>query len=119
MSNELIKKQLSKLKIAQVDSFDEVKNCYHIPKYKEAKFELNHAYLIKLNDVLLCEGDYSSNLNKGSYPKHRFMKIYINKVLGDLIFIDGIYYDDVTKQDINEMWTGWLPINEILLMEEL
>ena len=120
MSNSLIKKQLDKLKIAHVDSFDELKGCYHISKIKNIKFELNHAYLIQLNDVLLVEGDYSINMNKGSFPTHRFMKIYVNKIIGsNMIFVDGIYFDNVSKQDINEMWSGWLPTNEIILVEEL
>ena len=118
--NKLILKQLEKVQVAKVSPFDELRNCYKISKFKEIAYELNHCYLIEINSVLLSASNIiASNWNNGSFPKHEFMKISVSKKLGDMIFIDGIYYDNALKQDINEMWTGWLPVNEIKLIEEL
>lgn len=117
----LIKTQLDKLRVAKIDSYDEFKHCYHISKFKESVFELNHTYLIKLNDVLLIEDNiYSLNMNNGNCPKYLYMKVCVNKVIGrDMIYVDGLYYDSDNDKDINEMWSGWLPTNEITLVKEL
>ena len=118
--NKLILKQLDKLKVANVDSYDEFKSCYHISKIKEIEYKTNHVYLIKLNNSLLVENNYSINMNNGNLPKYNYMKICINKKLGrDMIYVDAIYYDNDNKQDINEMWSGWLPTQEITSIEEL
>ena len=119
--NKLILKQLDKLKIAHINNFDELKNCYHISKIKEIEFDINKTYLVELNDVLLSSGNiYALNFNNGDVPKYRFMKIFINNIVGNsMIYVDAIYYDNDNKQDINEMWSGWLPTQEIRLVEEL
>lgn len=118
--NKLILKQLEKVKDAKVSPYDEIRHSYYIKKFKEINFEVHHCYLVRINDALLNSTNIiASNYNNGSYPEYNYMKIDVSKRVGNMIYVDGIYYDNESKQDINTMWSGWLPITEIELIEEL
>ena len=55
----------------------------------------------------------ATNWNNGSAPSYQYLKVYISKLLGKMAYVDSIGYDINTKQDINVLWSGWLPTEEI------
>lgn len=122
MINKIIQEQLEKT-IAPVGKYDELKHQFVIHKYTEQVFELNTYYLVELDDALLnASGNVMlvSNWNNGSYPKYKYMKIVVSKQLGkDMIKVDAIYYDYVAQKDILEMWSGWLPVNQVKIISKL
>jgi len=118
--NKLILKQLEKVQDAQISEYDVIKHCYYISKKKDIKYEVNHQYLIQLNRVVMSKDTvWASNWNAGRYPTHEFMKIDVSKRLGDMIYVTGLYYNNETNEDINEMWEGWICTTEIHLVKEL
>ncbi len=122
MINKIIQEQLEKTS-APLGEYDIFKHQYLIHKYTEQTFEVDKYYLIELDATLLnLSGNeiLVANWNKGTCPKYKYMKITVNKKLGkDMIYVDGIYYDYTKKEDIMEMWSGWLPITQIKIIEQL
>lgn len=59
------------------------------------------------------------NWNKGSAPKTPFLKIFVSKTMGKMIFVDSLSYDVENKKDLNDMWSGWLPIEELTFIAAL
>ena len=122
MINQIIKDQLEKVEVAKVGAYDPIKKMYVIPKHTEATFEVNHCYLIRLDKTLLNPNSNDilvDNWNQGSYPKHEYMKVSVVQKLSTNIKVDGLYYDPITKQDINELWSGWLPVDQLSIEMEL
>lgn len=112
---EYIKKQLEKCSFADVSNYDEATNTIKIPKYTKPTFDKGKCYVVKLNISLVNNPNSLAaiNWNSGSYPKHEYLKIYIDNTLGKMIHVDSLAVDPETKKDIMELWTGWLPIEEI------
>lgn len=122
MINKIIQEQLEKTS-APIGEYDEIRHQYVIHKYTEPVFDLNTYYLVELDSTLTNPTGNPvlvSNWNKGTYPKYNYMKIVVNKKFGkDMIQVDAIYYDNVSKKDILEMWSGWLPISQIRIISKL
>lgn len=122
MINEIIKDQLNKVEVAKVGPYDELKNQFIIPKHVEPVYEVNHCYLIQLDKSLTTSTGNAvlvANWNKGSYPLYDGMKISVNNKLGNMINVDGLYYNFTTNEDINIMWSGWLPVDLITMIKEI
>lgn len=120
--NKLIKKQLEKLKVAKIDSYDEVKHTYVFKKHVAKIFNVNSVYIIRLDKSLLsATGDeiLVSNWNQGHYPKYPCMKVQVNKKMGSMLFVCGVYYDEVLKKDMNEYYNGWLPDEKLEIIQEV
>lgn len=123
MINPIIKEQLEKVEQAKIGEYDPIKNCYHIPKYTEVEYKVDGCYLVSLDDKLLNPTSNEilvSNFNGGDYPRQKYMKISVVQKLGNnMIKVVGLYYDYINKVDINTMWSGWLPIDQLTLINEL
>ena len=122
MINKIIQEQLNKLQVAKLGEYDHFKHMYVIPKYKEPHYDVDHCYLVCLDDTLLTATGNEmlvSNWNNGRYPVHKYMKIVVQQKLGDMIKIDGIYFDNIKHEDINEVWSGWLPIKLVTIVKDL
>ena len=120
--NKLIQKQLEKLRIAKIDSYDELKHTYTFKKHKGKDFKIDSVYIIKLSNTLMNPKNNEvliSNWNKGNHPTHQYIKVQVNKKLGNMIFVCGAYYDIDTKNVINEYWNGWLPDEQLEVIEEV
>ena len=119
--NELIKKQLEQCVWVDLSNYDEKINTYHIPKYAKVKYEVNRMYLVKIsrefvnntNSVTAC------NWNNSTAPKFEYLKIYISKFNGKMAYVDSLAVNPITKQDLTEMWSGWIPVNNLTLIQEL
>jgi hypothetical protein len=121
--NKIIESQLKKVREADISHFDERTSSYFIPKKVDIKLEENNYYIIELNDILLKPNSSLNSLinnwNNGSIPKNKWYKIDVCQKLGDMVKINGAAFDYNTKIDLLDMWSGWLPIKEIKVLEKL
>jgi hypothetical protein len=110
MLRQIIKEQLDKCQFADLNNYDPNTNTFYIRKYCKPTYELNHCYLVRLplNIVDTPDSVLAVNWNNGSYPKAQYLKIYISKAIGTMIYVDSIGFDFETNQDLNLMWSGWL-----------
>lgn len=110
MIRPIIKEQLEKCKFADLNNYDPKTNTFLIKKYSKPTYELNHCYLVKLPLSIVNAADsvLAVNWNNGLFPKAQYLKIYISKVFGTMIYVDSIGFDFNTKQDLSVMWSGWL-----------
>jgi hypothetical protein len=115
--NDIIKKELSKVKVANLDNFNTETLTYNIPKYKQFKPEINKSYLVELNDDMLITNTISINWNNNSVPSNKYYKIEVIKILGKMIYVDGLAFDFLTKTDLNKTWSGWLPLEQLKFIE--
>jgi hypothetical protein len=122
MINKLIVSELAKVKVADISQYDTNTHTYTIPKHVDVKLEQDKYYLIKLNKMLtVLHGNdtLSSNWNNGTYPAYQYMKVDVMKVLGKMIQVNGVYYDNDNKKDMNSMWSGWLPTDQVEIIKQL
>ena len=120
--NRLIQKQLERLRVAKVDSFDELKNTFTFKRHSEREFKLNNVYIIKLSNQLINPQNNEllmSNWNSGKHPTHNYIKMQVQKKLGNMIFVCGAYYDIHTQDVMSEYWNGWLPEEQLEIIEEV
>jgi hypothetical protein len=121
MIRPLIKEQLEKCQFADLNNYDIRTNTFLIKKYSRPTYELNHCYLVKLpHNIVNCKDSVLAvNWNNGSYPTVSYLKIYISKIMGNMIYVDSIGFDFETKQDLNLMWSGWLSTPELIQVAAL
>jgi hypothetical protein len=110
MIRPIIKEQLDKCQFADLNNYDPGTNTFYIRKYCKPTYETNHCYLVRLplNIVDTPDSVLAVNWNNGSCPKTQYLKIYISKAMGTMIYVDSVGFDFDTKQDLNLMWSGWL-----------
>lgn len=107
--------QLKKCEFADLSNFDANTNTYHIPRYTKPTYDIGKCYIIQVPDRLINNTNSieAVNWNKCTAPSNKYLKIYVSKQLGKMIYIDSVGYDLETKRDLNNLWSGWLPIEEI------
>ena len=110
MIRPIIKEQLDKCQFADLNNYDPCTNTFYIRKYCKPTYEINHCYLVRLPLTIVDTPDsvLAVNWNNGSCPKAQYLKIYISKVMGTMIYVDSVGFDFDAKQDLNLMWSGWL-----------
>lgn len=110
-------KQLSVAKIL----LDKNINEYLIPKYSKPKFDIGKMYLIKVSSEIVNNPNsiLAINWNSGNSPKNTYYKAYVNKVIGGNIHCDCLAINPITKQDLSEIFSGYLDINYIEQLEVL
>lgn len=116
MINKLILKQLEKVESAKVGEYDVIHHTFHIKKHQELKFEQGTYYVLKLDKHLLNANGNSlliSNWNNGKFPTHEYIKCVVTKQVAKMIYVYGLYYNIESKQSFDEEWIGWLPIEQI------
>jgi hypothetical protein len=115
MIRQIIKEQLEKCQFADLNNYDKKTNTFLIKKYCRPTYELNHCYLVRLPANIINSHDsvLAVNWNNGSCPKTQYLKIYISKAMGTMIYVDSVGFDFDTKQDLNLMWSGWLDSSQL------
>ena len=110
MIRPIIKEQLDKCQFANLNNYDPATNTFIIPKYSQPTYDANKCYLVRLPLEVVNNPDsvLAANWNNGSFPTAQYLKIYISKTLGNMIYVDSIGFDFETKQDLPHMWSGWL-----------
>ena len=121
MIRSLIQEQLEKCQFADLNNYDAKTNTFLIRKYCKPTYELNHCYLIKLPTSIVNRPDsvLAVNWNNGSAPGIPYLKIYISKIMGTMIYVDSIGFDFDSRQDLNIMWSGWLNTTELTQISAL
>lgn len=125
--NKFIKEELLKCKSVEIPTFTDDTLQIIIPRRSEQildaeKFELNQCYLVHLEEYIIKPYPgftLHDNWNKGVVPKYQDMKIYVNKKIGKMIFVDAIAYDATNGTDINYSWSGWLPEGSINIIKKI
>lgn len=115
---ELIKEQLSKVQFADLSNYDKETNTYHISKINQIKLKINHQYIIKIKDSLYDNIILRDNYNGGKNPSCRCYLIDIIMILGKIIKVNGIEYDLTLNKVLNNLWSGYLAIKDIEILEE-
>lgn len=119
MKNKIIEEQLSKVQFADLSDYNPLDNSYRIPKINRIKLDVNSCYLIRLKDCLLRRDTsqvLSSNWNKGTVPPCKCMKVDVCRTMGKLVNVNGIGYDEAEKKDLDVVWSGWLPMQDIEIL---
>ena len=121
MIRPLIREQLEKCQFADLNNYDARTNTFLVKKYSKPTYELNRCYLVKLplNIVNATDSVLAVNWNNGTCPKTQYLKIYVSRILGNMIQVDSISYDLETRQDLNLMWSGWLDVNTLAQLAAL
>ena len=121
MIRALLKEQLEKCQFANLNNYDQTTNTFLIKKYSQPTYDLNKCYLVRLPVSIVNTSDsvLAVNWNNGSYPSAQYLKIYISKTLGNMIYVDSVGFDFDTKQDLNIMWSGWLNTSELTQIASL
>lgn len=122
MVDKIIQEQLNKVQYADLSNFDEATNTYIIKKRKDLQLEEDHYYLIQIKNEFLnnCKSDVVTiNWNAGRYPKYQFYRADIMKVMGKMVRINGTAVDSENREEFNDSFTGWLPLNCIIVLEEI
>ena len=60
-----------------------------------------------------------NNWNGGSFPKTRYLKIDINKKMNNMIKVVSVGYDLETRQDLDKYWSGWLCVDNLVIIEKI
>lgn len=120
--NKIILEQLKKVMVADLSNAKNNPYNFIIPKYEKDRFEENKCYLIQLDKNLIINNPNSIvqiNWNNNTYPQYEYLKIDVCKIMGKMIKVNSIAYDNNTNQDIDIMWSGWLPIDFIKIIKIL
>ena len=111
--NDLIKRELSKVKVAKIPPFDDNTTVIHIKKGLNVnEFKIGKGYEVILYNVLVNPPSgfsFHTNWNKGIIPKSRYLKCFVVEKMSSMIKVDSVLCDE-NFNDNGEMWSGWLPI---------
>lgn len=119
LKNKITKQQLEKVNIADLSNFEN--GVYYIKQKKDIRLDVNKCYHIELDDILLQKenNEFAITYNKGVVPKNKCYTIDVSKNLGKLIYVNAIAYDKTTNQNLKEFWAGWLPLENIKVLERV
>lgn len=114
--NKLIKEQLEKVNFADLSHFDDKTNTYFIPKKKEINYEVDKSYLIRLKPSFRTNEVVIVNWNGNKTPIYNTLIVDVQKILGKMVKVNCIGYDEETDSSLDYFWSGWLyiPDTEII-----
>ena len=115
MRSKIVETQLKKCSYADLSHFDNTTGVFNIPKYSKPKFDIGKMYIIQVANELVDNNSsvIATNWNSGTSPKSPFLKIYVSKMVGKMIYVDSLVFNIKTKSDTNITWSGWLPTEQI------
>ena len=115
MIRQIIKNQLEKCQFADLNNYNLQINTFFVKKYSKPTYELSHCYLVRipLSIVNTTDSVLATNWNNETFPQVQYLKIYVAKILGNMIYVDSIGFNFETKQDLDLMWSGWLNTTEL------
>ena len=118
---DLIKNQLKQVTYANLSNFDEATQTFIIPKYSEPRYEVGKMYLVQLPISIINQTNsvLATNWNNCSAPSGQYLKVYVSKMMGKMIYVDSLVFNFETNQDTSIMWSGWLPSEEITQISAL
>ena len=118
---DLIRKQLESCSYANLSNFDANTQTFKISKYSKPKYELGKMYLVQVSGALVNNTNsvIATNWNNGTAPSYTYLKIFVSKALGKMIYVDSLGFDPQTRNDINTLWSGWLPTEELTMISSV
>lgn len=116
---ELIKKQLDQVQYADLSNFNAETATYLIKKRVDMKIQTDSCYLIRLKQSARSNMAVITNWNSGSMPNFNCFKADISKIMGKMIKVVAVGYDERLNQDIPSFWSGWLNIDDIEVILKL
>jgi len=119
MLNKIIEQQLSKVRTADLGTYNTETNTYFIRKKGGIKLEENNGYIIRLKDSAFTNTILINNWNHGSSPKTNCLKIDVTRKMDNMIKVISVGYDLTLKQDLDKYWSGWLSIDNIEIIQKL
>ncbi len=115
--SERLTRELNKLKYANLVKVEE--EHYKINKNDKLHMETDKCYLIRLNDSIYNQDSNLINWNNGRLPKGRFYQVEVTQVMGNMIKVSGIGFNDLNCTSFVENWFGWLPMDEIDVINKI
>lgn len=119
MANRIINEQLKKVENADLSNYDANTNSYFIPKKTTIKVEEDCCYIFQLKDTAFTNATVNTNWNGSNIPKYYYYKADVIKKMPGMIKIMGVGYNINTGEDINSFWSGWLSMNDIIVLQKL
>ena len=118
---DLIRKQLQSCSYANLNNYNPETRTFNIPKYQKPHFVLGNMYLVQVSGAVVgnTTSVVATNYNNGTAPGFQYLKIFVSKSLGKMIYVDSIGFDPDTKRDVNVMWSGWLPTEELTIISQV
>ena len=115
MTKRIVEIYFKKCSYADLSHFDSTTGVFNIPKYSKPKFDIGKMYIIQVANELVDNNSsvIATNWNSGTSPKSQFLKIYVSKMVGKMIYVDSLVFNIETKSDTNITWSGWLPTEQI------
>ena len=112
---ESIKNQLKQCAYADLSHYNEATGVFSIPKYSKPKYDIGKLYIIQVANELVGNSNsvIAANWNNGTAPKSAYLKIYVNKMVGKMIYVDSLVFNMETQTDTSILWSGWLPVEQI------
>lgn len=123
--NKLIYNQLNKCERCKLPVFDQTTTSIFIQKQEPKKdkvFEKDHCYLIKIADHIINPPEgytLAKNWNGNTNPPNKFMNVSCIQIMGKMVKVDGIGYNPETNSTLSCVWSGWLPVSDIKILEEI
>lgn len=117
--NNTIKNELSKVKEADLSSYNEITHTYFIKKKISLKIEELKYYLVEVKDSVRSNTSLSSNWNNGKIPTERFYHVQVVQKMYNMIKVTGVSYDVDAQVTTGHFFDGWLPLKEINIIEEI
>ena len=118
---ESVKRELAKVNYADLSHYDKETNTYIIPRYSKPKYNVGKMYVVRIPlDILnMTNSALATNWNNGTCPKSEYLKIYVSKMVGKMLYVDSLGFDLEQNKDLSNMWSGYLPAEEITQIQAL
>jgi len=122
MLDKIIKQQLDSLEVAKVSAYNEANHRY-LFKRIGSSIEIGKTYIIQLDKNLTIKevsNVLANNWNHGLVPTHTLMKVEVKDKMGTMYLVHGDYLnEDYSPVGGCGFWEGWLPIEQIGILEEV
>lgn len=90
----------------------------NIPRYAKPTFDQGKSYAVRLDDSIMTKDcSLATNWNHGYAPIARELNIYVEKFMAGMIYVDATRYNPSHDFIPQDMWSGWLPINNLTLIK--
>lgn len=119
MRSKIVQQQLNSVNFADLSHYDETTGVFTIPKYSKPRYDVGKTYLVQVAAELVDNANsvLATNWNNCTAPKGAFLKAYVSKTSGKMIYVDSLVFDMAAKKDTSAMWSGWLPTDRLTQLE--
>lgn len=121
MRNKIVEEQLKKVYYADMSHFDKETNIFSIPKYSKPKYDLGKMYIVQIDKMLINNKNsiLAVNWNNNTAPSTEYLKIYVSKIIGKMIYVDSVGFDINTNADLTNIWSGYISVDDMKQLSTL